>query len=397
MPVQTAKLLPENKTVHFGWKPATSEMKKRSVPLGPFLKKYGAKPPPAEVDYGAKAQAALAEMLGNDQAGDCVIAAELHGIGVWTANEPGGRARVPTTREALDQYRRICGPGDNGCYIPAVMDYQRDTGLTAGGTQTKIDGYVSVNPRDQLLMKYALWLFGRCNFGVNWPSGWMNLGPGFVLRPVVPNIVGGHSITGFGYDSTGVKVSTWGVTGTLSWDALADPRFVDECYVPLGPDWYNDDGLTASGVKVGALRDAMNVVASGGYPDIPDEPPAPPPAPVPGEWVFNLERNWHILGYTLHVHLGLKPADMMARAGAVDWWQLATALWRCYQAYSARDWAALATAALDVLRLLGIDVPGERAREIGAGIGKALEGLPGEQKAGKVDGGTGGDSPVPTP
>jgi hypothetical protein len=358
MPVESAKLMPSGRTVKFGRKPATAEQRRKIVPLAPFVKKYGGKPPPARVDYHTKAARSLRDMLGNDQYGNCVVAAELHGIGAWSANEPGGAEIVPTTKEAVAQYQSICGPGDNGCYIPAVLDHFRDRGLTAGGKARKMEGYVSVNPRDQLLVQYAMWLSGGLHLGVNWPGDWMSLQPGFILKPTNSRMVGGHAVMAVGYDDTGLQISTWGIVGTLSWEALADRRFVDECYARLGEDWHNDEGATAAGVNVDALREALKTVAAGGYPDIPNEPepgpgPGPnPPAPVAWDWEF--ERSVELLGYQLRVHLGVDLRRALAGARTLNWWTIAADVARIVAAFGRRDWAGLAIAVQQLLTDLGI-------------------------------------------
>jgi len=368
MPVPSARLESTGENVKFGRLPATSEQRKRMIPLAPFLKRYGGKPPPATVDYHSKASDALGRMLGNDRYGNCVVVAELHGIGTWSANEPGGTPIIPTDKEAIDQYARICGPGDNGCYIPAVLDAFRDGGLKAGGSVRKMEGYVSVNPRDQLLLQYAMWLFGGLHFGVNWPNDWMGIRPGFVLRPTNSRMVGGHAVMGVGYDAVGIQISTWGIVGTLSWEALADSRFVDECYARLGEDWYNAEGVTASGVNVKALRDALRVVAGGGYPDIPTEPePTPPPTPtppVPGEWDWQFDRTFSALGRSLRVFAGVDLMKQTMQLRKLDFLALAMEVARLVRAFFAKDIAGMASAVMAILRILGINFGAEQLRQV---------------------------------
>jgi len=368
MPVQSARLESTGETVKFGRLPATSEQKRRMIPLGSFLKRYGGKPPPTTVDYHSKASESLGRMLGNDRYGNCVVVAELHGIGAWSANEPGGTPIVPTDKEAIDQYARICGPGDNGCYIPAVLDAFRDRGLQAGGAVRKMEGYVSVNPRDQLLLQYAIWLFGGIHFGINWPNDWMGIRPGFVLKPTNSRIVGGHAVMGVGYDTTGIQISTWGIVGTLSWEALADGRFVDEAYARLGEDWFNADGITASGVNVKALRDALRVVAGGGYPDIPTEPEPPTPPtptpPVPGEWDWQFDRTFSALGHSLRVFAGVDWSRQLTQVRKLDFLALAVEVAKLVRAFMAKDFAGMASAVMAILRILGINLGTHELRQV---------------------------------
>ncbi len=369
MPAPAAKLEHTGQNVKLGRLPATADMKRRAIPLKPFLKKYGGKPPPKRVDWHTKAANALAEMLGNDLCGNCVVAAELHGVGAWSANEPGGAEAVATRKEAVDQYKAICGPGDNGCYIPSVLEAFRDYGLVVAGSQRKMEGFVTIDPRDQLMMQYATWLFGGIHLGVNWPSDWMNIKPGFVLKPTNSRMVGGHAIMVVGYDDKGLTVSTWGMVGTLSWEALADSRFVDEAYARLGADWYNADGITAAGVDVTALRDVLKVVAAGGYPDIPNDPTPPPPPtpPVPPGGSLTASGTVDFFGQQLPVNLTgtVASANGAGEIAAVNWWAVLMDVAAIMQAARARDWVALAAAVEKLLRDIGMKLDAaERAQVV---------------------------------
>lgn len=379
--------------VRFGWKPATSEMRKRSVPLAPFVKRYGGKPPPASIDYGAKAKQTLALMLNNDREGNCVLAATLHGIGVWTANEPGGKENVPTAQECSTQYRAICGPGDNGCYIPNVLDHFRDRGITAAGKGRKIEGYVRVNPRDQLLVKIATHLFGGLHLGVNWPADWMNESkPGGVLRPGDNRIVGGHAVQVVGYDGTGLLISTWGIVCCLSWDSLADPRYVDECYAMIGEDWWSDSGATAAGegIDVKALREAFDVLKGGGTPTYPDDPTPPtPPAPPnpPANVLWEFLREFDVFGFTIHLHAALM-RNPARGAGGVNWYQALLLAWNIVRAVRSGDWFAALEAAqalvvilADLFQATGNDPLARMMRGMGEALAKNAAGKLGGPKA----------------
>lgn len=356
MAVPTARLEAHGREVKLGRNSPTPDMVSKALPLGQYVKRYGGKPPPAKVDWYTKASKALGEMLGNDQYGNCVVVAELHGIGAWSANEPGGKEVVATTQEAVAQYKAICGPGDNGCYIPRVLDHFRDNGLVANGKRRKIDGYVRVNPRDQLLVKIALHLFGGLHLGINWPRDWMSdARPGGVLRPTTSPIIGGHAVRAVGYDDTGLMISTWGILCHLSWEALSDPRFVDENYAALGDDWYDEMGATAAGagVNVTKLRDDLRVIAGGGTPDIPNDEPEPPlpPAPVDGDAVWEWLKNVDVLGFTVHLHAALYRKKELRAAGA-SWWDVVILARDLFRAVVASDWQTAIARALDLVALL---------------------------------------------
>lgn len=358
---------------HLGRKPATPEMRRKALPLSPFLKRMGAKPPPDAVDYQARAAASLKTMLGNDQYGDCTVAAVGHQIGVMTAHEPGGKERIPTDREIIAQYGTICGPGDNGCFIPEVLDWWRDRGISVGGSTVKSDGYVSLTLGDQLLAKVAIYLFGGLHLGINLPREWYaNAQPGFRWDVTNSDIVGGHSIAVAGYNREGLIISTWGSVGLMTWAAYQDRRWVEESYAVLSPDWYNDEGLDVHGVNVQALRDAIKTVKGGGTPDIPDEgPPVPdvpptPPGPVPGP--HEISHVFELFGYALRVYAGYSFGVNMMGARKVDYFGLVRHLWQFGQALEQRDWTAAFEAAVLVFADLGLNVPSFRLKTIIDGI-----------------------------
>jgi hypothetical protein len=277
MAVPTVKL-PSGQTVKLGR--IIPKTRPNVLRLAPFLKRTG-KPLPAEVDYSSKAAAALSQVYGNDQWGDCVIASRFHATGVKSA-EDTGKPAVGNTNEAVTQYHTICGRGDNGCVMTDVYDWQKAKGLTVGGKLFKVDGYVAVNSQNADEVKTAIKLLGGLSVGFTVPSEWINeTRPGVVWDvPRRWDSVGGHEVQAVGYNTTGVVVATWGYLATITWRALADARGGWECYAALEPAWYNDDQLAPSGFDVKGLQAALSAFDAGQLP--PWEPPAPvPPTPVP--------------------------------------------------------------------------------------------------------------------
>jgi len=355
-------------------------MRRKALPLAPFVKRMGAKPPPDAFSMAAPAAKALAEMLGNEEVGDCTIAAVLHQEGAQTAIRPGGKLRIPTRQEALSQYVQFCGPGDQGCYIPEVLDAQRDVGVKLGGVLVKSDGYVSCTLGDQLLAKVACFLFGGLHLGLNLPRQWyVNASPGFVWDVTNSDVIGGHSVAVVGYGPTGLEISTWGVVGTMTWNAFSNRAWVEEVYATLSPDWYSDAGLDAHGIDVKALRDALNIVKGGGTPDIPDgptppEPPQPPQPPQPWDWEF--DRTWQVLGHALRFHIGLAWQSAAQARASVDWWVLAGDVTRIAFAVYRKDWPALAAGVEQLLRDLGITATAEQLHGIARALKTAADTLP---------------------
>lgn len=233
---------------------------------------------PERIDWSEKAKASLARVYANDRLGCCVISGKAHHVGVWSAAD-GPKEIMATDAEIVADYRRICGPGDNGCYIDRVLREFTQNGLTYSGTLRKIDGYVRVTKGDVRLAKAAVWLFGGLTIGFNLPSSWQNSAKWDVTSS---RLVGGHDVMIFGYNEEGFLVSSWGRVYLMTYAAYQHQRFVDECYALLSKDWYNDDRIAPSRLNVERLQKALADLGAGREPDEPDDPVDPPPPPKPG-------------------------------------------------------------------------------------------------------------------
>ncbi len=76
--------------------------------FGAYFDPSKAAPPPATVDYAAKATAAIEKMYLNDEYGDCVIAGKYHAEGVWSGNEIGSPGiALGTDQEVLSAFQTL--------------------------------------------------------------------------------------------------------------------------------------------------------------------------------------------------------------------------------------------------------------------------------------------------
>ena len=181
--------------------------------------------PPPSCDYSVAAVAALAKLYGNNVLGDCVIAGGYHIVGVETGN--AGKPFIATEKQIESDYGAIGDyvPGDSstdqGCDEVTAMNYWQNYGFCDG---TKSLGWLEIDPNNENEIKQAIYLFENCMFGVELPDAWVNPFPsasGFTWDvagdPVPEN---GHCFIGCGYNSAGVKISTWGMLGTNTWAAV---------------------------------------------------------------------------------------------------------------------------------------------------------------------------------
>jgi hypothetical protein len=242
---------------------------------------------PASADYSPKA-AALSNVYLNDQLGDCVVAGGYHVEGVATGN--AGNPFTASSAQLIKDYSAIGGyvPGDpstdQGCDEPTALDYWKKNGFANG---TKLLGWLAVDPSNVAELMSAVFLFENLYFGVELPDAWVNpfpAGNGFtwgVAGAADPQ--NGHCFIGYGYDSNGVKIDTWGMLGTLTWAALAKycaTAVGGAVYVLLTPDMLAKGQTKApNGVDWAALIADFNSI--GGNVPVPAPTPTPPPAPTP--------------------------------------------------------------------------------------------------------------------
>lgn len=266
----------------------------KALRLATYLKAPALGALPASIDWYTKAKASVIQVLGNDQQGDCVMANMGHAVGAWTGNESGTPV-LSSDAEALAEYHRIGGPGDNGLVISDTLDVFQSTGIKVGGEIRKIDGYVAVNPANPDEVKAAIAFFGGFTIGFNVPGQWMgrNAHDGAVWDNVgffFPE--GGHCVRGLGfrtvkdtaqavsYNDVGVQFATWGFIVTITWEAMANSRIVDEAYVELaGELWTGADKVAPNGFDLAALKADLTKLGQGTLPDW--TPPAPTPTPTP--------------------------------------------------------------------------------------------------------------------
>jgi hypothetical protein len=122
-------------------------------------------------------------VLGNDRAGDCVLAGAAHETMTWGAM---GQTHMPPRFDeaaVIKSYSAWTGydprqtdlagnnPTDNGTNMQAAADRRRKEGLVdANGVPHKIVAYVAVDPNDVQMLYQAVYLFAACGWGFNCPS-----------------------------------------------------------------------------------------------------------------------------------------------------------------------------------------------------------------------------------
>ena len=266
--------------------------RKRPVALGPHfrLRNYlraSLPSPPTSTDYSGPAVAVLADIFGNDTLGDCVIAGGYHVTGVETGN--AGDLFHATQQQIITDYGKIGGyvPGDpatdQGCDEPTALNYWTQHGFANG---TKLLGWMTVDATNKQELMQAMYLFENLYFGIELPDVWVNpfpSGNGFVWDVGTPDPNNGHCVIGYGYNSQGVLIDSWGLDGVLTWAAIAalcTSTAGGAVYVLCSPDQVAKGASKApNGVAWADLLSDFD--AMGGQVPLPAPTPVPTPSPSP--------------------------------------------------------------------------------------------------------------------
>jgi hypothetical protein len=217
--------------VAFGARPA-------SRPPAHFFREYLTRlalpAPPASADFRPLA-GGLDSVMGNDVLGCCVISARNHNIGVYTGNASPGNAYVATTAQIVSEYSAITGyvPGDEstdqGTDPVAALQWYAAHPAGDGSTLAGAIGFdatgLAPGSSAQATLMAAIDLFEGGWLTYALPDAWVNPMPsdnGFVWdvagRSDPSN---GHCTAIVGYNAQGVIIDTWGMTGTVTWAAVA--------------------------------------------------------------------------------------------------------------------------------------------------------------------------------
>lgn len=272
--------------------------RKRPIALGPHFKlrnylKQGIPAPPTTYDWSPAALSSLRDIYLNNSLGCCVISEGYHAEGVATGN--AGIEFVASDAQIISDYSAIGGyvPGDpstdNGCDEVTAMNYWTSHGYVNG---TKLLGWLTVDATNIIEIQTCIWLFEELDLCAGLPDAFVNpfpSGDGFVWSDTTPDMNNGHSFGGFGYDSTGVKIDTWALFGTITYASIAaicSQSAGGGLYIRLTPDMLAKGQAKApNGVDWTSL--IADFDAMGGTVPTPPAPPAPSPPspPVPGAQV----------------------------------------------------------------------------------------------------------------
>jgi hypothetical protein len=242
---------------HYGKLPARHDA--RTMMYTDYLTKtYSLTTVPSSQHWEKKLPANWGSM-GNNTIGDCTVAAAGHLIMNWTGNSSKKEKIIPE-KEIINVYAAVSGYNpqtkkhDNGANLLDVLNYWRKSGIG----QDKVTAYVSLELKNPMQLKEAVYLFGGAYIGLVLPDSatvgqkiWA-VPPGGPHGIGRPNPSSGHCVPIVGYDERYLYIVTWGKIKMMTWSFY--DTYCDEAYVLLSPDWFNDKRNSPLGFDMNTLQ-----------------------------------------------------------------------------------------------------------------------------------------------
>jgi len=210
-------------------------------------------------------------MYGNDQIGDCTIAAMGH---AFTAMEmyafrPAdifAEDEIVRAYSAVSGYDPATGGNDNGAQMQDVLAYMRSEGMTDEmGRTHKVVAYASLGkPSNPVLLSRCLKTFGSVYLGFACPeSAEEQFGRGPWTYVKGSPILGGHAISlhrrkPYGSEVGVWEFSTWGQLQSVTSPFLA--HYTEEAWIFVTEDWIEANGSTCDGLSLAQLEADMRYV-----------------------------------------------------------------------------------------------------------------------------------------
>lgn len=195
--------------------------------------------------------------MGNDEAGNCVYAAQAHMCQVWTAND--GTISAPTRAEALQAYSDATG------YVPGDPSTDRGDTMLNGlrrwqqkgfGGRHKILAYGRVDPNDKRTMAICVDWFGGLYAGLMLPDTY---GYEKIWQDVTSAGRYGHAVNISDRNPFGVHLMTWARLKEATGDYIR--KRCDELFAVVPErDWTGADGRAPNGFLLDKLLEDLHRV-----------------------------------------------------------------------------------------------------------------------------------------
>jgi hypothetical protein len=293
---------------------------RRTLQLARYLDTRKLPVPPTKIDHASKLPANIG-MMGNDQFGDCTVAASAHMVQSWSIYADYPMRTIPD-QAILDAYH-VLSPNDQGAYMLDVLNYWRKQGIG----DDYVEAFVETAPASVTQAQLAIQYFGSLYIGMGLPDV-NTFGPWDVKKPTWPiNPSNGHCVCLLGYDNATemFKVATWGEVWNMSFDWFK--KYVDESYAVLNDLSLNATGLSPEGFDLKALTNDLShlgdpVVDPVPVPPVPPVPvpPPTPPSPVRSPMVITGSERWVVNANGVDQQpKHMTPLEAVQHADALRW------------------------------------------------------------------------------
>ena len=212
--------------------------------------------PPAKV---AVPKVANWDMDGNDQFGDCGVAAINHGF-MAAAAATRERETFPSADDVVSYYFDYTGGDDTGVVLSDFLAYVRQNGF-CGHT---VGAYAPVSIQDIPTLQFAIDAYDVAYVGISVTQAMMDAAQGsppwtWTQEDTAGDTIGGHCIILAGYDSSWLYGVTWGNVVRIAYPAWH--QMAEEAWAAIDGELVRAHG-DGRGISLAALTADLAKVAS---------------------------------------------------------------------------------------------------------------------------------------
>lgn len=224
-------------------------------------------------------------MLGNDRKGCCVVSGYGHKV-MLEATQARTQQSV-TDAEVLALYDQLTHGQDTGLVIQEFLKWARKNLFES----RRLLGYAYVDPRNKILSKAAIAMFGSMFRGLMLPrTAQSQTGQGRLWAPVnpgspdaVPGSWGGHLTLDTGYTPTNFETITWGTVQAATPEFYGMYSMESWVLIPMDPVPGFDYAKFTQALK--DLGSNVDFDPVGPTPPSPPQPQPVGPTPPSADWL----------------------------------------------------------------------------------------------------------------
>jgi hypothetical protein len=209
--------------------------------------------PPAAVavpEVPAQSDGTAWGMDGNDNYGDCGVAAINHGfMADATATGTYGSELFPSDSNIVDYYLTYTGGQDTGVVLADFLAYVKTNGYLNGHT---LQAFAPVAVHDVTTLQYTVASYDFAYTGITVTEAMMTAnqaGKPWTTVDTDGEVIGGHCIPIIGYDDKNLYAVTWGGVQAITYPAWH--RMSEEAWALITGEFTAGDGR---GVNLAALQ-----------------------------------------------------------------------------------------------------------------------------------------------